>query len=134
MSKPKHIFETARPPTPAPEPTADQIQVIVTEQWKAIKPNEVAQAIRASLRFDSGKYKEPEADYFPDYLWDVVDIAVQTALNAEAALLAKVAEALKLTLEQSKDMDNWHNDGIASPPTKAGQEALAAYEKAKPHA
>ena len=50
-------------------------EVATKEQWLKIKPSRKAQEIRGSLSFGGLE------DHMTDYVWDIVDIAVQTALN-----------------------------------------------------
>ena len=52
-----------------------------------IKPTKEAQHIRAALKIDSGKYYADEGSLIPGYVWDLVDIAVQTTLNTRGSRL-----------------------------------------------
>ena len=64
-----------------------ELQLKIKELWKRIKPSAQAQQIRAALStaFDSQKSKRQWlADHAPDYVWDLVDIAIQQGIDAAA--------------------------------------------------
>lgn len=67
-----------------PAPTEDDLQDLVTKIWKDVKPSQEAQRLRSRLagRFDSGKYSNEDFDFMPEYVCDILDIAIQTGLNA----------------------------------------------------
>lgn len=65
-----------------PVPTEEELAELVSKKWKKIKPSMEAQKIRAKITFDSGKYSNEDDVFMPEYIWDIVDIAIQTALNS----------------------------------------------------
>jgi hypothetical protein len=65
-------------------PTEAEIEAVIKDLWLKTKISVEAQNIRASLNVDSGKHTQGEGEFLPDYVWDLVDVAIQTALNENA--------------------------------------------------
>ena len=64
-------------------PTEEELTELAKALWKKEKPSVLAQSIRARLAsdLDSGKFHSPDSEYTPDYIWELIDIAAQRALN-----------------------------------------------------
>lgn len=63
--------------------TEEEIHGLIRILWLEVKPSIEAQSIRAriSTEFDSPEYQQWAADYVPDYVWDLVDIAAQRGIE-----------------------------------------------------
>ena len=86
--------------TDGSRPTEADFDAAISELWKNGKISEEAQMLRAALSvaFDNPAYAQWLGDFLPDYVWKLIDVAIQRGLNARIprlAVLEKQIEALK---------------------------------------
>ncbi|MDE2103481.1 MAG: hypothetical protein KGL39_39940 [Patescibacteria group bacterium] len=120
-----------------PEPSEEEFDELANKLWKKIKPSTEAQYIRSGIKMDSGKYNQPEADFIPGYVWDLIDVAAQLGLEHNTASPAKSSEisvvgidekALMAAIEVYADRTNFYPDEMRDDMFAA----ISAYEHARP--
>lgn len=78
-------------------PTDEELSALIKPLWIKAKPSFEAQSIRAAIStdFDDPRFYQWASDFIPDYVWDLVDIAVQYGIDYEKNNNNTVSDAME---------------------------------------